>query len=139
MRTSACLAYGPPGKRKAGAASLCLTLHAWLAPHALLTAVARVLWQVYLVGRQRVTVNKSWCMYGSHSPTTMCDYCVPSACLRALLRLMSLPGGPALAVRSAIAPVFEWVCMWVCVCVRRIRRRIRQWQGKRGQGGSEGG
>eukprot|EP00983_Pelagomonas_calceolata_P071510 1151273-Pelagomonas_calceolata.AAC.5 len=48
--------------------------------------------QVRLVGRQRVTVNKSWCMYGSHAPTAMCDYCVPSACLRALLRLMSLPG-----------------------------------------------
>ena len=52
--------------------------------------------QVRLVGRQRVTVNKSWCMYGSHAPTTMCDYCVPSACLRALLRLLSLPGEGAL-------------------------------------------
>jgi hypothetical protein len=34
------------------------------------------------------------CLYGSHAPDSMCDYCAPSAAIRALLRLVSCDPRP---------------------------------------------
>lgn len=59
--------------------------------------------QVRLVGVQAVGLGVSWCMYGHHAPTAMCDYCVASACLRALLRLLSLPLVPPVLPAAAAA------------------------------------
>jgi hypothetical protein len=48
--------------------------------------------QVQLIGRRRLSYYSSACMYASHPASVMCDYCVPSTCIRSLLRLMDHPG-----------------------------------------------
>lgn len=45
--------------------------------------------RVQLLGvRQALGFAGSSCMYTSHDASSVCDYCVPSACLRALLRML---------------------------------------------------
>lgn len=47
------------------------------------------------MGRQELGFNRSSCMYSAHDASYVCDYCVPSACLRTLLKLMDIVGpGP---------------------------------------------
>ncbi|KAL6747397.1 armadillo-type protein [Haematococcus lacustris] len=50
--------------------------------------------RVQLVGLQAVGVRGSACLYAPHAPGTLCDYCCPSACIRALLQLAGPAGGP---------------------------------------------
>ncbi|KAJ9520871.1 hypothetical protein QJQ45_014014 [Haematococcus lacustris] len=50
--------------------------------------------RVQLVGLQAVGVRGSACLYAPHAPCTLCDYCCPSACIRALLQLAGPAGGP---------------------------------------------
>ncbi len=53
--------------------------------------------QIQLVGRQQLSFAVSGCMYTTHSTYSMCDYCVPSASMRALLRILgSCVKAPAL-------------------------------------------
>lgn len=46
--------------------------------------------RLFLVGRVRLDFTTSTsCFYGSHDVDTYCDYCTPSAAIKALLRLMA--------------------------------------------------
>ncbi len=54
------------------------------------------------MGKQQLSFSSSGCMYTAHDAYSMCDYCVPSACLRALLRLLSASASAARA--AALEP-----------------------------------
>jgi hypothetical protein len=42
-------------------------------------------------------------MYASHASNVMCDYCIPSACIKTLLRLMEYNSPSAAAAAAAAA------------------------------------
>ncbi len=46
-------------------------------------------------------------MYSGHDGYTMCDYCVPSACLRALLRLLTACGTATAAAAITTATISD--------------------------------
>ncbi|KXZ51698.1 hypothetical protein GPECTOR_11g148 [Gonium pectorale] len=61
--------------------------------------------RLYLVGRLPLDfTTSSSCFYGSHDSASYCDYCTPSAAIKALLRLLTAPGSPTLSAAVPMVP-----------------------------------